>query len=59
VRGYAAEQGIEPKALIHPIRVAVTGRAVSPPLFDVIAVLGREKVLSRLQHAAGLAAAAA
>ncbi|MBI4341146.1 MAG: glutamate--tRNA ligase [Candidatus Omnitrophica bacterium] len=54
-RAYAAEQGLDAKALIHPVRVAVTGRAVSPPLFGCMAVLGRDKVLSRLAHAAELA----
>ncbi len=51
-RAFAAEQQMEAKALIHPVRVAVTGRAVSPPLFAVMAALGRERVLSRLEHAA-------
>jgi len=51
-RGFAGEQQMEAKALIHPIRVALTGRAVSPPLFGVMAVLGRERVLHRLEYAA-------
>jgi glutamyl-tRNA synthetase len=39
-----------------PIRVAVTGRSVGPPLFESLAVLGRVRVLDRLQAArAGLA----
>jgi glutamyl-tRNA synthetase len=39
-----------------PIRVAVTGRSVGPPLFESLAVLGRDRVLNRLQAArAGLA----
>ncbi|MBV8234059.1 MAG: glutamate--tRNA ligase, partial [Acidimicrobiia bacterium] len=32
-----------------PIRVAVTGRTVGPPLFESLAVLGRERVLDRLR----------
>ena len=51
-RAFIAERGLAPKALIHPIRVAVTGRAVSPPLFEVMSIVGKEKVLSRLEHAA-------
>jgi len=58
VRGYAAEQQVEPKALIHPLRVAVTGRSVSPPLFEIMSVIGKERVVARLEHAAGLAKAA-
>ena len=32
-------------------RLAVTGRTASPPLFDVLALLGREEVLARLRTA--------
>jgi glutamyl-tRNA synthetase len=46
-------------ALIHPVRLAVTGRTASPGLFDVVAVLGRERTLARIgrllgRHEAGL-----
>ncbi len=51
-RALIAEQHLSSKQLIHPARVAVTGRAVSPPLFEVMSILGREKVLARLEHAA-------
>ncbi len=51
-RGLAQEQGVDAKGLIHPARVAVTGRSVSPPLFEIMAILGREKVLRRIEHAA-------
>jgi glutamyl-tRNA synthetase len=34
-----------------PIRVAITGKRVGPPLFESIAILGREKVLERLRSA--------
>ncbi|MFZ0665516.1 MAG: glutamate--tRNA ligase [Acidimicrobiales bacterium] len=34
-----------------PIRVAITGKRVGPPLFESMALLGREKVLQRLRHA--------
>lgn len=51
VRELIAAQHLESKDLIHPARVAVTGRAVSPPLFEVMSILGKEKVLSRLEYA--------
>jgi glutamyl-tRNA synthetase len=51
-RGLIAEQGLTPKDLIHPVRVALTGRAVSPPLFETMAILGQAVVLRRLDHAA-------
>jgi glutamyl-tRNA synthetase len=41
-----------------PVRVAVTGRTVGPPLFESLAVLGRDETLRRLGRALGLAGAA-
>jgi glutamyl/glutaminyl-tRNA synthetase len=40
--------GLEPKALIHPIRVALTGKTIGPGLFEVIYYLGKERVKERL-----------
>ncbi len=40
-----------------PIRVAVTGRRVGPPLFEALEVLGPERTLARLEAAAALVAA--
>ncbi|MFH1507819.1 MAG: glutamate--tRNA ligase [Candidatus Omnitrophota bacterium] len=42
------ELGIESKALIHPIRVALTGKTVGPGLFEVINHLGKERTKERL-----------
>lgn len=42
-----------------PIRVAITGKRVGPPLFESMAILGREKVLERLRGARSLLGAAA
>ena len=55
VRAFAAEEQIEPKMLIHPVRVAISGRSVSPPLFETMSILGKDTVLKRLEHAAKLA----
>jgi glutamyl-tRNA synthetase len=41
----------KPKLLFQAVRVAVTGSAVSPPLFESIALLGRERTLARLAAA--------
>jgi len=49
LRALAEERGIKPGILIHATRVAVTGQAVSPGVFDVLALVGRERVLARLQ----------
>ncbi len=43
--------GIKPKNAFGPVRVAVTGRRVSPPLFESIELLGRDRTLGRLRAA--------
>ena len=49
----AAAEHLELKAgpMFQPIRVAVCGRKNAPPLFETMAVLGRETCLARIQHA--------
>jgi glutamyl-tRNA synthetase len=47
LRGLAEELEIGAGKLIHPLRVAVTGRMSSPGIFDVLTLLGRERALSR------------
>jgi glutamyl-tRNA synthetase len=48
VRTHAEATGAKLGTLAQPLRAAVTGRAVSPPVFDVMAVLGREETLGRI-----------
>ena len=43
--------GLKPKHAFGPVRIAVTGRRVSPPLFESLALLGRERTLARLDTA--------
>ena len=43
--------GLKPRVAYAPVRVAVTGRTVSPPLFESIELLGRERTLDRLRAA--------
>ena len=43
--------GLKPRNAYGPIRVAVTGRTVSPPLFESLELLGRERSLARLRAA--------
>jgi len=50
--------GLKPKVAFAPVRVAVTGRGVSPPLFESIELLGRDRTLRRLAQARAVAAAA-
>jgi len=49
--------GLKPKLAFGPVRVAVTGRRVSPPLFESLELVGREKTLHRLAAAAEVAGA--
>jgi glutamyl/glutaminyl-tRNA synthetase len=49
-RAVADERGIAASALIHPARLAVTGKGVSPGLFDVLVLLGKERTLARLDR---------
>jgi glutamyl-tRNA synthetase len=48
LRATAEQHGIKAGALIHATRVAVTGRAVSPGLFEVLELLGRDRSVARL-----------
>ena len=48
IRQVAEARGVKAAALIHPTRIAVTGQAVSPSLFDVVALVGRDETLARL-----------
>ena len=50
VKKYAGENGLKLGAIAQPLRAALTGRAVSPPIFDVLAVLGRDEALARLKE---------
>ena len=51
-RAHAERQGLGFGKLAQPLRAALTGRTVSPGLFEVMAILGREEVLLRLEDAA-------
>ena len=48
LRELAEAMGVKVGQLFTPIRVAVCGRTVAPPLFGTLEVLGRERVLSRV-----------
>ncbi|MBV8933805.1 MAG: glutamate--tRNA ligase [Kutzneria sp.] len=50
------ELGLKPRKAFAPVRVAVTGRTVSPPLYESMELLGRERCLARLARARGAGA---
>jgi glutamyl-tRNA synthetase len=54
VRATAEAEGHKLGALAQPLRAALTGRATSPPVFDVLAVLGRDESLARLRDVSGV-----
>ncbi|HEX7681422.1 MAG TPA: glutamate--tRNA ligase, partial [Thermoanaerobaculia bacterium] len=51
LRATAEARGLKAGVLIHAVRVAVTGKAASPGLFDVLSLLGRMRVRARLAAA--------
>ena len=48
------ELGLKPRNAFGPVRIAVTGRKVSPPLFESLELLGRERSLGRLAVGSGV-----
>lgn len=48
-RENAAGWGIEAKDMIHPLRFALTGKTVSPGLFELMSVMGKEQCVSRIK----------
>jgi glutamyl-tRNA synthetase len=48
VRTLAAREGLKLSAVAQPLRAALTGRATSPGIFDVMVVLGRDESLARI-----------
>ena len=54
LRALADARGVKAGVLIHAVRVAVTGKTVSPGLFEVLALLGRRRVHARLAEAQAL-----
>src|SRR5580704_638378 len=50
-RGVAAAEGVKAGLLINATRVAIVGRAVAPPLFETMVVLGKQRVVARLRRA--------
>jgi glutamyl-tRNA synthetase len=48
VRGFAERRGVKLGNIAQPLRAALSGRVTSPPIFDVLAVLGKDESLGRL-----------
>ena len=48
---YIQENHISPKSLLHPLRIALTGTTVSPGIYDLLSVSGKDLTLQRLSQA--------
>src|SRR5262249_15525983 len=53
VRSFAERRGLKLGGVAQPLRAALTGRITSPPIFDVLAVLGKNESLRRLRDQVG------
>jgi nondiscriminating glutamyl-tRNA synthetase len=53
-KGLAQELNVKLGIVIHPCRLALTGRMESPPMYDVVEVLGKERVQQRIEKALAL-----
>ncbi|HQJ10166.1 MAG TPA: glutamate--tRNA ligase, partial [Deltaproteobacteria bacterium] len=51
VKGILEETGLKFKVLAQPMRVALTGKTVSPGIFEIISTLGEERVIPRFRKA--------
>ena len=49
-RAYAEEKGLKLGAVAQPLRAALSGSSVSPPIFGVAAILGKDETLKRIAH---------
>ena len=58
LRCLAAAEGVKAALVINATRVAILGRAVAPPLFETMVVLGKDRVVARMRRALPMVAAA-
>jgi glutamyl-tRNA synthetase len=54
VKGWVEREGLKLGAVAQPARVALTGRTVSPGIFEVMELLGKDKTLERLEAGAAV-----
>lgn len=54
LRALSETLGVKPGPLFQPVRVAVTGKKIAPPLFETLAIVGRAKTVERIAAAAAL-----
>ena len=54
MRVFAEQNNLKLGAVAQPLRVAMTGKTTSPGIFDVLAVLGQQECLARLDDQASI-----
>jgi len=55
IKGFQAHKGLEKiSPIVHPTRVALTGKTFGPGLFELMAVLGNDRIVRRMERAKGL-----
>jgi glutamyl-tRNA synthetase len=52
LRTLQTERELKPRTAFQPVRLAITGRLVSPPLFESMELLGKPRSLARMERAA-------
>jgi len=57
VKIYMGKEGLAPKQLFSYLREAISGQRVTPPLFDCMLVLGKERTIHRLEESLGMLSA--
>jgi glutamyl-tRNA synthetase len=50
LRGIVQREGVKPREVFQPVRVAIAGSTVSPGIFESVALLGRAEVSRRIRH---------
>ena len=50
IKGYASDRGAGLNKAAQPLRVAVSGSTVSPPIFDTLVILGKRSALARIDR---------
>ena len=51
LEGLIEREGVKPREVYQPLRVAIAGTTVSPGIFESVALLGREEALRRIDRA--------
>ena len=51
IHAFMEEKQLSPKKVLQPLRVAITGRACSPGMFETLYAIGKERVIKRLDYA--------